>query len=274
MWNEFAKKPLWVHMLVGFGSLLLALVIFFSSLGFITGHDNNEVVLPVLGKNVKDAVALLEAKGFDVEIQDSIYVDTAQKGSVLKQFPEPDLVVKKHRTIYLTIASYIAPMIDMPDLKGYSFRSAELYLQNLGLKVGDTSFKPDIARNAILEQRYNGKPIAPGTKIQMGSRIDFVLGSGVGNNQMPVPDLVGLTVTEARELLASMNIGISSYIPQGTVTDTLNAFIIKQNPPAVTVNPDGTTSVNFIRTGQLMDLWIGVEKPLPVSDTAALVPQP
>ncbi|TAE60406.1 MAG: hypothetical protein EAY68_10360, partial [Bacteroidetes bacterium] len=60
----------------------------------------------------------------------------------------------------------------------------------------------------------------------------------------------------------------------GTVTDTLNAFIIKQNPPAVNLNPDGTTSVNFIRTGQLMDLWIGVEKPLPVSDTAALVPQP
>jgi len=262
--KQFLQKPLWMHLLIGFGLLVLLFILFFSSLGMITDHDANEVVPQLQGKTLAEAKQLLAAKGFDVEIQDSIYVDTATKGTVLKQSPEAEMMVKRHRTVYLTIASTIAPLIEMPDLKGYSFRSAELYLQNLGLKLGDTTFRPDIARNAVLEQLYNGKPINAGDKITQGSKIDFVLGSGVGNDVIAVPDLTGLTVAEAKDLLNAMNIGLSNIICVTPVTDTANAFVQKQSPPAFNVLPDGSKQYNTIRAGQLVDMWIALEKPVEI----------
>ena len=42
------------------------------------------------------------------------------------------------------------------------------------------------------------KTFHPGTKINMGSRIDLVIGNGVGEAEMGVPDLIGMTLNEAR----------------------------------------------------------------------------
>ena len=78
-------------------------------------------------------------------------------------------------------------MVEMPNLVGYSFRSAEMALKNSNLRVGDTTFKADFAKNAVLEQRYNGAVITAGTKIRMGSTISLVLGDGVGDRQFVVP---------------------------------------------------------------------------------------
>jgi beta-lactam-binding protein with PASTA domain len=97
--------------------------------------------------------------------------------AVIKQSPEADAVVKAGRTVYLTVNRAIAPEVEMPSLIGFSIKSAQMMLQSLNLKLGDTSYKPDIARNAVLEQLYNGNIIKQGTKIPMGSTIDFVLGS-------------------------------------------------------------------------------------------------
>ncbi len=90
----------------------------------------------------------LKDKGFEVEIQDSIYSDTAAPLAVLRQFPEADAVVKENRTVYLTINRAVAPTIEMPNLEGMSFRTAQLVLKQYGLKVKDTVFKPDFAKNS------------------------------------------------------------------------------------------------------------------------------
>ena len=66
---------------------------------------------------------MLETQGFEVEIQDSIYNDTASPAAVLRQFPDADALVKVNRTVYLTINRAIPPVIDMPNLEGLSFRS-------------------------------------------------------------------------------------------------------------------------------------------------------
>ena len=58
-------------------------------------------------------------------------------------------------------------------------RNAEVVLKTMDLKVGDTLFRPDFARNAVLEQRMNGQLITAGTKIKKGSSITLVLGDGV-----------------------------------------------------------------------------------------------
>lgn len=252
------------------GLLLLALIVFgfFSMLDWFTGHGQYERIPNITGKGYEAAKVLLEGKGFTVEIADSVYDRNAPKLSVIKQVPEADALVKHGRTIYLTINRLQAPLVDMPNLEGYSIRSAEIYLKSLGLEIGDTSFKPNWAKNSILEQRYQGNIIKAGTKIPVGSRIDLVIAAGIGNEEHDMPDLVGLTYRDAVSLLGNMN--ISAGIPillDPNIKDTANAFVAKQDPPVYFEPLPGQKVRNTIRAGQVVDIFLTLTKP--VADTMA-----
>lgn len=232
--------------------------IFILSLNWLTHHDVSKTVPLVAGKSYDEAKKILTDAGFEIEIQDSIYNDNAKPGVVLKQFPEADEVVKVNRSVYLTINRAVPPMVPMPNLVGYSFRNAEMTLRNSGLKFGDTTFKPDFAKHAVLEQRYKGDLIAAGTQIRMGSRIDFVLGDGVGNQEFSVPSLIGKTYREAKSLLEENGLGVGATPSSGPIDgDTLDAFVSRQSPERF----DEDKKIQKIRTGQTIDLWLQSEKP-------------
>lgn len=236
---------------------------FFYSLGWITGHDNYEKVPEIVGRDVKDAVSFLKTQGFKVEVIDSVYEMKLPKLSVVKQSPEPDAVVKHGRTIYLTINRQEAPTVEMPNLVGLSFKSAQLYLESMGLLLGDTSYRPDIARNSILNQRFDGNEIKQGTRIPIGSKISFVIGSGIGLNEMDMPNLVGLNYYEAKALLNSMNILIGMPILlDANITDTANAYVVKQEPQVFYQPIPGQFIINKIRKGQVVDLWLSTTAPV------------
>jgi len=257
------KQGFFVNLLIAIVLIILIVVLFFNSLDWMTHHDESIKVPAVTGKNISDATQLLESQGFGVEVQDSVYIDTVAKASVVRQSPEADAVVKKNRTVYLTINRAVAPLIDMPDLRGFSFQSAEMYLKSVGLKLGDTSYRPDIARNSVLEQRFNNQILLPGTKVHMGSPINLVLGDGIGNALMSVPDLTGMTLTDARSYLRSLNLSIGAIVPDADVQDRNNAYVYHQNP--ATESPGGEQ--NKIHPGQAIDVYLSVQQP--VTDTAA-----
>lgn len=261
MFKFITDRPLWVNILAGVVLALLLFFLFLSSLNWITGHGKASTVPSVTGKSFEDARKVLKKAGFDVEIQDSIYVDTAKPLSVLKQIPDADEVVKSNRTVYLVINRSIPPEMEMPNLVGYSFRNAEMVLKNMDLRIGDTTFKPDFARNAVLEQRYNGAIIAPGTKIRKGSVISLVLGDGVGEREFTVPVITGMTFCEARALLEEYGIVLGAVVAEGGVTDTCSSYIYKQNPSRF----DEEKHIQHIRSGQTIDVWLQTDKP--VADT-------
>lgn len=247
-------KPLWIHILTGIGIVLLLVVVFLQSLHWITRHDTTLTIPAVTGKSFADARQLLESKGFEVELQDSIYNDTAKPLSVLRQFPEAEAVVKVNRTVYLTINKAVAPLIEMPNLEGLSFRSAEIAMTQYGLKLEDTLYRTDFAKNSVLEQQYNGERIKAGAKIPQGSQIVLVLGSGLGHEDFSVPDLVGLNYNDAKVLLESNGLNVGTVIP---AVDP-NAFVGRQSPEHMTL--DGR--VNRIRQGQSVDIWLQPDKPV------------
>jgi beta-lactam-binding protein with PASTA domain len=249
--------------------VLLLVFAFFSLLGVITKHDEYQKVPSVIGKTYVEAAGILKTAGLEATIQDSVYEDTAQALQVMRQSPDADATVKSNRKVYLTINRAVPPQVEMPDLRGFSLKSAELYLQNVGLKMGDTTYVPDIAKNAVKDQKINGNSISPGTKINMGSHIDLVIGNGVGQEVMSVPDLIGMTVAQARDYLSSSNIELGSVIPDGTVPDMENAYIIKQNPQPYSEIAEGETVPNKIRPGQIMDIWISATPPIKDSTTTS-----
>lgn len=263
MFKFLTGKPLWVHILTGIVLVFLLIVVFLQSLRWITRHDKTLTIPAVTGKSYADARKILEGKGFEVELQDSIYNDTAKPLSVLRQFPEAEAVVKVNRTVYLTVNKAIAPLIEMPNLEGLSYRSAEIAMTQYGLKLEDTVYRTDFAKNSVLEQQYNGERIKAGTKIPQGSLITLVLGSGLGHEDFSVPDLVGLTYNDAKVLLESNGLNVGAVMP---AVDP-NQYVGRQSPEHFT--PDGR--VNRIRQGQLVDLWLQSEKP--VKPTVPEVPQ-
>lgn len=258
MFKFITQRPLWVNVLAGIILAIGLFSLFLFSLDWITGHGKSGTVPSVKGKKYEEAVKILKKAGFDVEVQDSIYVDTAKAMTVVKQFPDADEIVKSNRTVLLIISRSIPPEMEMPNLLGYSFRNAEMVLNNMDLKIGDTTFRPDFAKNAILEQRYNGAIIAPGTKIRKGSVISLVLGDGIGEKEFTVPEITGMLFSEAKELLEEHGIIIGAIVTDANVTDTLGAFISRQNPERF----DDEKRLQRIRSGQTMDVWLQSDKPV------------
>jgi beta-lactam-binding protein with PASTA domain len=262
------KKPLWTNILIAIGLTLLAVFLFFQTLDFWTNHGEYLKVPDVKGQNYLEAVASLERDGFDVVVQDSVFYDTLAPLVIVKQFPDPDATVKVNRTIYLTINRAIAPEIDMPNLVGMSFRNAELELRARGLKLGDTSYVPDIAKNAVKEQLLETQPIKPGDKVAMGSRISLVLGAGIGNEDMPVPDLFGMPYPEALALVEAGGISFSVVLLDADLADTAAGYVYWQNPERF----NEERKINRIRPGQMMDIRLSLARPQRATDSLAPSP--
>jgi len=258
-------KPLWVNILVVLVLAVLVVLLFFGSLDYLTKHNQYKKVPPIVGKNVDEARKILEDKGFEVEIQDSLYIDTVPRLAVIKQSPDGETNVKVNRTIYLTINRAQPPLIEMPNLVGFSIRNAQMYLENLGLHLGDTTFRPDIAKNAVLEQLYHKKPIQAGTKIFMGSAISFVLGNGVGTLEMAVPDLMGKRYAQVKSLLRSVSINFTPVFDPD-VSDTPNSYVTRQSPQKYTETAGGDKKYNRIKPGQTIDIWLST-RPLITDST-------
>ena len=268
MIKYITSRPLWFNMLAAVGVIVILVVLFILSLNWITRHGEAKTVPAVTGKNVYDVEKLLSDAGFETVIQDSVYYDSLPKGIVVKQVPEPDQVVKVNRTVYVVINRFVTPDISMPNLVGYSFRNAEMTLTNLGLHMGDTISKPDFAKNSVLEMRFNGNPIKPGDKIKMGSNIDLVVGSGLGSDDMAVPQLVGLQFADARSILEAEGLTLGVALPDPDVKDQSSSFVYWQSPSPKTA--DGLRV--RIRPGQMVDLKLSVNPPA-VDSTSNQPPQ-
>jgi beta-lactam-binding protein with PASTA domain len=256
---QFITKRSFIVNLLFAGLVTFAvLFIFFQLLDWITRHGDYMKVPTVKGKSIDEARKMLKAQGFQVEVQDSVYYDSLPRLSVVKQTPDPDMLVKVNRTVYLTVNRAEPPLIAVPNFVGQTLRSVEMQIRSLGFKLGDTTYKPDFAIGSILEQSYKGSPIRPGTKIPMGSAISLVIGAGVEAQEMAVPDLVGLTFGEVKVLLETNGLLVGAVVVDGVISDSSSAFVIQQNPP----RRDEEGRLIRIRGGQLMDIWISKNPPV------------
>ena len=256
--KEDVKKSFWFNLLVVIGIFSVIYILFFLELGCFTHHGETILIPNVRGKTMDEAVAMLRDKHFDVKI-DSTFDPTVQPLRVLKQVPDTGSVVKSGRIVMITVNSITPLHVPMPNLVNLSYRSAETLLKNNKLFVGDTTYVPDIARGAIKEQRYKGEIIRPGDMIAQGSKIDLVIGNGLGNTEWEVPEVTGLSIDEATAIINQFNLVPNTVVRAGDeITDTASAIIVDQTPRAYT--EDGKR--NHIKMGDVIDLTIS-QNPAP-----------
>lgn len=265
MFKFISKQPFWVNLLAAILLIVLLGYLFLQSLSWFTNHGSYLRVPSVEGKKVDEAVKYLEDQGFDVIITDSLYNDSLPLNTVEKQLPDAGATVKVNRTVFLNVNPVVLPMVEMPKIEGLSLRFALERIYKSHLKLGDTTYRPDFMKGTILEQKFKGNKILPGTKLLWGSPVDLVIGGGLVQQQIPVPELYGLTLEEAKTELGAKGITLAALVPSGNITDTSKAYVFKQNPEAT--NDEG--QLNFMQPGQTIDLWIMPEPPAP--DTTKII---
>ncbi|WP_214229338.1 PASTA domain-containing protein [Pedobacter sp. B4-66] len=236
-------------------AITVAVILFiaFFSLRYYTKHGQGLNVPALKGLSFTQAVSKLEQLGLRYEV-DSVYIMDTPPGTVIDQDPNPATFVKDNRTIYLTVSMNKAPNVKFPDVLFKSFKQAQGIIESYGLKLGDTTYKPDVSKDVVLEVSFGNLPIKAGEMIPKGSRIDFLLSNGQGNEEVDIPTLVGLTKDEAIFALrngAMLNLGTVSY--EGIITDSANAVIIKQDPFV-------TDSVTKVKIGTPVNITLSNKK--------------
>lgn len=227
----------------------LILLIFMVYLPFTTKHGET-VTVPLLHEMAQEeAVLLLEKKNLRAEIIDSMYKASLPPGVVITQTPKMNEKVKLNRKVYLTVSAFIPPEIDIPDVIDNSVKSAQLLLKSHELLVGDTKYVDDLATNAVLKVVYNGKEynkslLRSGVSVPKGTKIDLIVGNGLGKTSMSVPGVLRMDIREAKTLLRGVGLSIGNV---NWVKSEETPFTVVKQVPGRGVE---------IKTGQIIDLWV------------------
>ncbi len=264
--RQFIFSKLFLKQLIIAASLAIVIIwIALKVLDIYTMHGHSIRVPDLSGHQAEDAKALLLNKSLRYVINDSIFDNTREPGSIAMQDPSPGTEVKRNRTIYLTTVAVLPEMVPMPDLTDLSRRQAMALLETHGLTVGRIEYRPDIARNVVLEQKYKDGVIEAGAPIAKGTAIDLVLGEGLGDNIAIVPLVIGMTPEDAARTLISSSLNVGAEVFMGDTTPNPKVYIQEPDPIDETVYlPAGNMVDLFYRSADDFDFEAYLEKILSV----------
>jgi len=180
-------------------AILALIVLTFLALWWLrsTTNHNQKIEVPSLSKLSLDKVEeQLDELDLRYEILDSAnYNPEYPRYSVIEQIPKAGKFVKEDRKIYLTLNPSGYRKIAVPDVLGKTGRQAEPTLLAMGFSIGEVSTRPHIS-DQVLEMRYKGEKLAPGTEIPKTSTIDLIVGDGSLNRVQNTNDESNESATE------------------------------------------------------------------------------
>ena len=206
------------------GAAVIFLIAFLGAfLSYGNFWSNTTVDVPnVVGKQVSVAKNILEDKHLRVSTSEVTNTDVPA-GQVISQSPGAGEKVKEQRTIHLVVSKGVGD-ITVPDLSGMTVEQARQRLKDLGLVVGkitqgSVEGKPD---NTIVAQSPSGD-----SKVSKGTTVDLVVNKPQ-TKKVKMPDVVGMTLKDARQVLGSNNIGVNQI--SGSVDE--KAIVTEQSVKA------------------------------------------
>lgn len=179
-----------------------------------TNYDEGVTVPNVTRLSLEDAQNELTSSGLRYEISDRRSNDLYPANYVIDQNPTPSEIVKPNRKIYLTVNVVTNPTVEVPNVTDLSLRNAKIQLENAGLQVGTISYESSRFKNTVLRQS-----IEPEKTVKKGVSVDLAVSDGLGEDMVNVPEIVGLRLAEAQQLLrdAGLRIGEIRFQPSRDV---------------------------------------------------------
>ncbi|MDD4969157.1 MAG: PASTA domain-containing protein [Paludibacter sp.] len=234
-WKETFAGFILKNFLIALGIIVVVAWAALIAVDFYTHHGEAEVIPDLRGSYVEEAEILLAKKGLYPMVIDSVYVRGKKLGTIIDQIPPANSTVKRNRPIYLIINSRSVRQVPLPEINDVSYRQADAMLQSMGLSVSNVEYAPSEFKDLVIDIKYHGRSVTPGTRLPEGSTVVLVVGSGLGNSQTIAPSLKGMGIEEATQTAQSSTLIIGSVeydvTPSGNEDDY---FIYRQRPAAGT----------------------------------------
>lgn len=196
-----------------------------------TQHGVEVQVDDVRGMLVQEAEPVLQAHGLKLVVVDSTYSDKVPFGTIVDQDPKPESHAKHGRAIYVMINATGKRQVIMPNLQDMSCRQAETTLQGLGLVVDSNyMYEPSEFRDIVLDIRQDTVSIQPGDRIAVGTQVQLVVGFGRGTEYVRVPNVIGMTLRDARGLLLKNRLTVGAVNYDAPAEDGEEQYIYSQDP--------------------------------------------
>ena len=156
------------------------------------------------------------------------------------------LIIAVSILVYLN-SSELEAKVKMPGLIDVPVDMAIRSLKSCDLDTGKIIYGYSAPDNVVLEQRYKGKKILPGTLVHKGEKIDLVVPFNFYkiNMVLPMPNLLLMPLDEAEELLKGYELIIEKTIYVDNNTHKPGTVVRQQ--------PSKTTKVN---SGDTVQLWV------------------
>lgn len=201
-----------------------------------TRHGARRTVPDFSGIALAEAERLASKHDLELHINDSLFVPAYEGGIILDQLPEGGVEVKPGRTVYVTINSFRQKMVPVPYVAGRSLRQAKNMLEIAGLEIEELVYRPDMATNYVLEQYCDRRPVLAESRIEaeMGSGITLYVGVDADENVTFAPQVVGLTLQQAKGRLweSGLNVGKVIYEEGINLLNQKEARVYAQSNPA------------------------------------------
>lgn len=238
-----------LNLVVAIGVFVGLVWLTFRWLEYHTKHGQETPVPNVVNKSVHEAIKILDDSGLEYEVDSFKYDPKYRPFQVLQVYPSPGSRVKDGRTIVLKVNPRTWAKVAVPDVINKYAGLAFQRLDQVGLKVGDTIYEPSIQKDAIIRMLFKGNAIKPGTLIPRFSTVDVVVGSGPMRN-ISIPNVVGLTVKEARAVIARSLFEVGLVDHEDGSKDESD-IVYYQDPASGDVRDQGMQ----------MDLWASKKTP-------------
>ncbi len=236
------------NLLIIFAVLAAAAALVWAYFAFLYGVG----VPDVAGKTKAQAGTALAAAG--LTLGDVSYDDAAEgaAGAVISQDPRPGTRVAGGKPVDVVIAG--PPPVMTPDVEGMTQAAASSALATAGLTTGDVTeaYHETVAKGLVCSQ-------APDADVEVprGSEVALVISRG--KQPVPVPDVVGRPIADAKRLLAAAGFGYkatrkSASQPKNTVLSQSPKGGAKAQP-GTTVSLALSTGVKLVRVPNVHGMW-------------------
>ncbi len=231
---------------------LTGVLILFTSLflNFYTKHDKVAYLPALSGKDFNISAEILDSLHFDLDI-DSVYNPKYKSGEIVSQVPRGGKQVKYGRNVIVVYNKYVRPTVKLPNFLNLTLRSASILLKKNMLLIGDTVFKHDITKGIILEQWVDGRRLKPGVEIPVGMKVSFVVSAGLGEPNIPMQLLVGMTYPQMMQFMR-MNELNPQILWSGAILDTSTAKVYMQFPMHI----NNYNQVNYVAAGEYINVSV------------------
>ena len=200
--------------------------------------DSTQTKMPdVVGLSEKMADKKLSDNNLQMQVKSSEYSDTVEKGNVISQEPKADEVVSKYSKVSVVISlGSDAFDISKLNLVGKTKESAESLLKENGFST-DTKEEPSdtVPKGSVISYTP--------TKPKNGERVTLTVSSGKKVTKVVVPNITGMSETEAKTLLETNGLMLGNKAEQHSAT-VAKGVIIGQSTAAGS-SVDSGSSVDY-----------------------------